>query len=68
MGKRFLGYQICNYAGVNIQGDDGDPTGYASYEIMSPQTAEMEVSKLQPGDSILLMPIYEGEIEGAEVV
>lgn len=33
--KKFLGFQLCNSEGVNIQSNEDDPTGFASFEIMS---------------------------------
>lgn len=56
-----VGYQIANAQGENIQGDDGDPSGYASYEILSERAARAVLEKTD--GNYLLCPIYEGDIE-----
>lgn len=67
--RKFLGFQLCNSQGVNIQGDDEDPTGIASFEIMSPEVA-LEVMSKGWGKTgkYLLMPIFEGDIEEPSIL
>lgn len=58
--RPLLGYQVADEAGHNIQGDDKDPSGLASFEIMPPDLAMATLAHM-PGFS--LYPIYEGDIE-----
>lgn len=63
--RKLLGYQLANAGGVNIQGDDEDPTGFASFEIMSPETAN---AVMQDNPGYLLMPIFDDCIEEYRIV
>lgn len=63
--KKFLGFQLADRNGNNIQGDDADPTGLASFEIMTPTVAGRVVEVFH---GFLLMPIYEGDIEEPKIV
>jgi hypothetical protein len=62
-GRKLLGYQFAR-DGVNIAGDDDDPTANPSYAIIPPEYAEdwRLVSEAQ-GLDLELQPIYEGDIE-----
>lgn len=62
-GRRLLGYQMANSRGDNIQGDDNDPSGLPSFYVMNGREAAAVLSTV-PGEEYLLMPIYEGDIEG----
>lgn len=60
MARKLLGYQIADAGGVNIQGDDADPSGEPSFRILSAAEAQAVVER---HEGFLLMPIYEGDIE-----
>lgn len=62
--KKFLGFQVANQNGENIQGDSDDPTGYASFEILSPAVAV----QLSSTYNLLLMPIYDDMIEEYSII
>lgn len=62
---KLLGFQIADKNGNNIQGDDGDPSGLPSYQILSAQEAEAVLGNTD--DRYLLQPIYEGDIEEPEL-
>lgn len=64
---KFVGFQLANAAGANIQGDEGDPASLASFEVMSPDEAVRIIAALPPG-AFLLMPIFEGQIEEPRVL
>jgi hypothetical protein len=66
--KRLLGYQIADLFGENIQGDDNDPTDFASFEVMSEATASVTMQSLGPNSGYLLMPIFEGDVEEPTIV
>lgn len=63
--KQLLGFQLADARGANIQGDDDDPTGLASFEIMDVALAHSVIATL-PG--YLLMPIFSGDIEEPRIV
>jgi hypothetical protein len=56
------GYQIADADGANIQGDDNDPTGYFSFEILSKGVAQAAIDK-HSGRGLQLYAIYTGDIE-----
>ncbi len=62
--RNFLGWQIANQVGENIQGDD--PSGYSSYRILNSEEAE-RFMRDNHDKKFLLMPIYEGDIEEPEM-
>jgi hypothetical protein len=62
--RKFLGFQVANEFGENIQGDSDDPTGYASFEVLSPDVA----IKLAEQHNLLLMPIYEDMIQEYSII
>ena len=62
MARKLLGYQITDHMGENIQGDDGDPSGQPSYYVLNAEEA-WKVLEDNPEANLLLMPIYEGDIE-----
>ena len=62
MARKLLGYQIADHMGENIQGDEGDPSGHPSFYVMSAEEA-WKVLEEHPEGNLLLMPIYEGDIE-----
>ncbi len=64
MARKLLGYQIADADGVNIQGDDADPSGEPSFRILNAQEAQAVV---EAHEGFLLMPIYEGDIEEPEL-
>lgn len=63
---KFLGFQIANADGVNVQGDDVDPTGFPSFYILNPTEALLAMAKFGKRDGLLLQPIFEGDIEEPE--
>lgn len=63
---KFLGFQLANAKGENIQGLDDDPTNMPSFEIMAPALAARIIGQLPSG--FLLAPIYEGMIENATII
>jgi len=65
MTKKFLGFQLANKQGENIQGDDCDPTILHSFEIMTPALATYIISQCP---ECLLMPIFEEMIEEYELI
>ncbi len=67
MSKPLLGFQLADVTGHNIQGDDNDPTGLASFEVMTPDFAVHFMSS-KPSIRYLLMPIYVGDIEEPVIV
>ena len=64
---KLLGFQFCNTRGENIAGDEGDISGLASFEIMSPALMLKLVAHLRPR-SLLIAPIYEGDIQEPTIV
>lgn len=60
--KSPIGYQIADADGENMQGDDSDPSGYASFEIMTRALGE-KVLALYPDTGMQLFAIYPGDIE-----
>lgn len=62
MAHALLGFQIADRNGVNIQGDEGDPSGQPSYHIMNAVEASAVLAG-NPDAGLLLMPIFEGDIE-----
>ena len=65
---KLLGFQLADPGGCNIQGDDDDPLGLMSFQIMSPAYAAKAIEKLGNGPRYLLMPIYEGDVEDPHVL
>lgn len=61
----FIGFQVANKEGLNVQGEEMDVSGLTSWQVMSPETA-IEFSK--SNKDFLLQPIYEGMIEEYELV
>jgi len=66
--RGLLGFQITDATGTNIQGDDNDPIGLASFEVMSPLSAIAVMAGLPADHSYLLQPIYQGDIEEPVIV
>lgn len=64
MARKLLGFQIADRSGTNIQGDDHDPSGHPSFRILSAAEAQ---AVLEENEGLLLMPIYEGDIEDPEL-
>lgn len=58
-----LGFQITDASGKNIQGDDNDPSGYASFHILNEFEATEVMSEFGHEYSLKLQPIFEGDIE-----
>ena len=58
-----LGYQIADQFGENIQGDDNDPSGLPSFRILSAAEAWSIMEKFGKTRSLLLQPIFQGDIE-----
>lgn len=65
---KLLGFQLTDPSGCNIQGDDDDPLGLMSFQIMSPAYAAKAIEKLGDSPRYLLMPIYEGDVEDPHVL
>lgn len=65
MGKTIIGYQLADERGQSIQGDDIDPTGLSSFEVMDRRLA-LAVATRYP--AFHLRPVYEGDIEEPSVV
>jgi hypothetical protein len=63
--KTLIGFQLADRTGVNIAGDDSDPSHFHSFEVIHPEDAATAASRW-PGH--LLMPIYEGDIEEPVIV
>jgi hypothetical protein len=59
----FLGFQIADANGKNIQGDDNDPSRLPSFHIMNEFEATEVMAKFGQQYSLTLQPIYEGDIE-----
>jgi len=66
--KKLVGYQLADKNGVNIQGDDEDPTGFTSFEVMSPEIAHQVMQDLGDETDFLLMPIFDGDVEEPRIV
>jgi hypothetical protein len=60
--KTPIGYQLADAEGANMQGDDNDPSGYASYDILTRERAETVIA-LYPDSGMQLYAIYAGDIE-----
>lgn len=61
-----IGYQIADANGDNIQGDRSCPIDFASFEVLTPESAHQVMSKLTEMEldhAYLLQPIAEGDIE-----
>ena len=65
---QLLGFQLADPSGCNIQGDDDDPLGLMSFQIMSPAYAAKAIERLGDSPRYLLMPIYEGDVEDPRVL
>jgi hypothetical protein len=65
--KTPIGYQIADADGANMQGDDNDPSGYASYDVMTRERAETVIA-LYPDSGMQLYAIYPGDIEEPQFV
>lgn len=61
----FLGYQVADCTGDNIQGEPGDPSGLSRNEIMSRETADKFIEN-NPG--FTLFPMYKGMIAKYKIV
>lgn len=61
--QKLLGFQIANWMGENIQGDDKDPTRLPSFHILSSSEAWDMMQQFGNDHQILLQPIFEGDIE-----
>lgn len=62
---QLLGFQICDENGDNIQGDDHDPSGLCSFEVMTPALAAYKMADLP---NYRLQPIYDSDIEEPHLV
>lgn len=62
MTRKLLGYQMADHMGENIQGDDNDPSGHPSFYVLNAAEA-WRVLEDNPDHGLLLMPIYEGDVE-----
>ena len=62
-----IGYQIANSEGENIQGDDGDPSGFASYEVLSLDIAAA-VIRSNVEARLTLQPVHDHDIENPVAV
>src|SRR6476619_14330 len=60
MSYHLIGFQLANMQGVNIQGNDENPTNLARSDVMTPQTAWSVIAKLP---SFLLIPVFEGDVD-----
>lgn len=63
--KKLLGFQVADKNGRVIQGEEEDPTGYASFQILSP---ELAVQMVQTHGFMLLYPIFEGDMENYALI
>lgn len=59
-GRQFLGFQLADSKGKNIQGNHSDPTGLTSLEVM-PRGLALEVIADYPG--FKLQAIFESDLE-----
>ena len=66
--RKLLGYQLADKDGVNIQGDDEDPTGLNSFDVMPHEVANLVMQDLGDEADILLMPIFEGDVEEPRII
>lgn len=60
--RRFIGYQLADARGVNIQGDEGDPSGLPSFHVMDALEAQQVVAE-HSDLGLHLMPIYQGDVQ-----
>jgi len=65
---KLIGFQLTNKNGTNITGDDDDPMEMASFEVISPQRLFEVLEAMPENHGLLLMPIYEGDIEEPTVI
>lgn len=65
---KLLGFQLADPNGSNIQGDEDDPRGLMSFQVMSPTYAARAIERLGDSPRYLLMPIYEGDVEDPHVL
>lgn len=62
--RKLLGFQLCDAAGKNIQGDANDPLALASFEVLHLDVIGNVARALSRDDGrFLFMPIFEGDIE-----
>jgi hypothetical protein len=66
--RPLLGFQFCNAKGENIAGNDDDPSGLASFEILAPDLAIDLCHQRPKGWPYRLQPIYVGDIEEPNIV
>lgn len=60
IGGEVVGYQIGDEQGYSIQGEDEDPTGLASYEILAPDAAAVVRARYP---TLRMAAIYADDIE-----
>jgi len=65
---KLIGFQLANKNGVNITGDDDDPFEMASFEVISPHSLFEVLEAMPLNHGLLLMPIYEGDIEEPKII
>jgi len=58
--KNLLGFQYADKEGYSIQGDEDDPTGLRSFEVIHPDVIANYL-RVHPWKN--LIAIYEGDIE-----
>ncbi len=63
-GKIPIGYQVGDIEGYSIQGDEEDPTGLFSYQILDEETADFIKKKY----NVSMVPIYDDDIEKPEFI
>lgn len=62
-----IGYQIADENGINISGDDNDPSGLPSYAVMTSDVAQAVIRRAYPR-RLRLYPIFEDDIEDFEII
>lgn len=65
--RKLLGFQFGNREGHSIQGDNNDPSGLFSFEIMTPLLAATMIERHHSA-GLVLIPIFEGDIEDATIL
>ncbi len=65
---KLLGFQLADPSGSNIQGDEDDPLGLMSFQVMSPAYAAKAIERLGDSPRYLLMPIYDGDVEDPHIL
>jgi hypothetical protein len=66
--RKVLGWQIVDAAGLNIHGEENDPFGLASFEILSDQAVEQARAWVADNPTFKLAEAFAGDIDEPSVI